>query len=487
MNQETAERILTLDAGTTSIKACLFDSALRLCAQASQEYALETHGVCVEAQPQLYLDAAARCILALPPEQRAQVRAIALTTQGETLLCLDRQGKPLCPAIVWLDSRADEQAAHLETRIGRQPFYERTGLPELTGALPLSKLCWLREREPDVWARTEKFLLLEDYLMLWLTGNVVTEKSLLSSTGYFDLHADEIWDDALALAGIDRSRLPEALECGSVVGSLQKERARALGLPESALVVTGAMDQTAAAYAAGCVAPGALCETTGTAMVAAAYTDCPQFSAAHHVTVYRHAMSGAFLYLPISNTSGMALKWFRDEFCGDVSGSYAALDEMAAQVPPGARGVTFLPFLAGCVDPDHLPDAAGCFYGLRLSTTRACCVRAVLEAVAFQLRDFLKMLEELGCYAQKVTSLGGGAGSALWMQIKADVCNRPFRTLSTVQATSAGAAMLAARALSWPVSPVKEETLYLPQTDEAYDAAYAAYRRLYETLYLQKG
>ena len=155
----------------------------------------------------------------------------------------------------------------------------------------------------------------------------------------------------------------------------------------------------------------------------------------------------------------------------------------------GAQGVTFLPYLAGCVDPDNLPEASGGFYGLRLSSTRAACARAILEAAAFQLRDFLNMLPALGCTAQTVTSLGGGAGSALWMQIKADACRRPFHTLSTVQATSRGAAMLAAGALGWALHDAEEQTVYQPQaeTADAYEEAYAAYRRVYEALYLQKG
>ena len=447
------ELILTLDVGTTSVKACLFDRQLRQTALTSREYALQTRGVCAEAEAQVYLDAAAQCILALPAEARAKVCAVALTTQGETLLCVDRQGKALRPAIVWLDSRAEAQAARLAAALDRQRFYERTGLPELSGALPLAKLLWLREQEPESWARTDKFLLLEDYLMLWLTGRAVTEKSLLTSTGYFDLQSDDYWDEALALAELDRTRLPQALACGSIVGPVLPEVAEALGLPASACVVTGAMDQTAAALAAGCTRPGTLCETTGTAMVAAAFTAHPQFSEDHHVTIYRHAMPGAYLYLPISNTIGMSLRWFRDEFCRDLDGSYAALDRLAEQVPPGAQGVTFLPYLA------------------------------------FQLRDFLNMLSALGCTAQTVTSLGGGAGSALWMQIKADACRRPFHTLSTVQATSRGAAMLAAGALGWALHDAEEQTVYQPQaeTADAYEEAYAAYRRVYEALYLQKG
>ena len=325
------ELILTLDVGTTSVKACLFDRQLRQTALTSREYALQTRGVCAEAEAQVYLDAAAQCILSLPAEARARVCAVALTTQGETLLCVDRQGKALRPAIVWLDSRAEAQAARLAAALDRQRFYECTGLPELSGALPLAKLLWLREQEPESWAQTDKFLLLEDYLMLWLTGRAVTEKSLLTSTGYFDLQSDDYWDEALALAELDRTRLPQALACGSIVGPVLPEVAEALGLPASACVVTGAMDQTAAALAAGCTRPGTLCETTGTAMVAAAFTAHPQFSEDHHVTIYRHAMPGAYLYLPISNTIGMSLRWFRDEFCCDLDGGYAALDRLAAR------------------------------------------------------------------------------------------------------------------------------------------------------------
>lgn len=481
------EYILTLDVGTTSVKACLFDQSLSLAAQTSREYTLQTAGKCVEVSAHVYLDAAEQCVRALPEQARRRVCAAAVTTQGETLLCVDRQGRALRPAIVWLDSRADEQAAQLGRTLDRQHFYEHTGLPELSGALPLAKLLWLRENEPEIWKQTERFLLLEDYFLLWLTGRAVTEKSLLTSTGYFDLQTDDYWNEALALAGLSRAQLPQAMECGHIVGTILPECAQRLGLPETVQIVTGAMDQTAAALAAGCTQPGCVCETTGTAMVAAAYTECPQFSDAHHVTVYRHAMQGAYLYLPISNTAGMSLRWFRDVFCAETGDDYAALDRMAAQAPPGSRGVTFLPFLAGCVDPMYLPEATGCFCGLRLSTTKDCCIRAILEAVAFQLRDFLEMLHALGCEAGAVTSLGGGAGSELWMQIKADVCDRPFRTLSTIQATSLGAAVLAAGALGWkPVKAAVKRT-YQPQNHIDYNKPYTAYRSACAALYGKKG
>lgn len=200
-------------------------------------------------------------------------------------------------------------------------------------------------------------------------------------------------------------------------------------------------------------------------MVAAAFTAHPQFSEDHHVTIYRHAMPGAYLYLPISNTIGMSLRWFRDEFCRDLDGGYARLTGWRSRCR--RRAGRDIPAVSGRVRRSRqsaggLPAA---FYGLRLSSTRAACARAILEAAAFQLRDFLNMLSALGCTAQTVTSLGGGAGSALWMQIKADACRRPFHTLSTVQATSRGAAMLAAGALGWALHDAEEQTVYQPQAE----------------------
>ena len=278
-----------------------------------------------------------------------------------------------------------------------------------------------------MYQKAHKFLLLEDYLLFWLTGRFVSEKSIQSSTGWFSLPLDGLWPEALAAAGVEPQKLPPLVECGSAVGGLLAQAARELGLPAGVPVVAGAMDQVAAALAAGCVEPGVVTETTGTALVAAVCTDAPVFSGGHRVTIYRHALPGRYLYLPIGNTAGMALRWFRDQFCRDLPAGaegYLALDQLAGQVPPGCEGLVFLPFLAGCVDPDSCPQASAVFFGAHLGTTRAHFVRSVLESTAFLLRDFFEMLAALGCPARQVYSLGGGARSPLWQQIKADVCGR---------------------------------------------------------------
>lgn len=178
----------------------------------------------------------------------------------------------------------------------------------------------------------------------------------------------------------------------------------------------------------------------------AACTEHPAFPRERRVTVYRHALPGRYLYLPIGNTAGMALRWFRDVCCPDLpagGAGYAALDREAAAVPLGCEGVTFLPFLAGAPDQDECPGARGAFYGARLSTTRAHLARSVMESAAFMIRDFLSDLERLGCPAREVRSLGGGARSAVWLQMKADICGRVFRVPACTEAAAQGAALLA--------------------------------------------
>ncbi len=480
--------ILTLDVGTTSVKVSQFTCELRLLNCVRIEYSLDSKGVFVQAPAERYLEAIRSGITQLTG--RESIAAISVTTQGETLIPVKADGTPLCPAIVWLDARARRQAAKLRSSLSEKSFYETTGLPEIGDSLPLAKLLWLREEMPGLYAQVYKFLLLEDYILWWLTGRFVTEKSLQTSTGWFNLQRDEYWQEALFAAGVDESRLPEALECGQPVGALLSDRARELDLPDTAVIITGAMDQTAAALAAGCTHTGTVTETTGTALVMAACTDKPVFTDRRRITVYRHALPGKYIYLPIGNTAGMALKWFRNEFCRDLpqESAYTRMDDLADSVPCGCGGLLFLPYLSGSVNPDFLPGATGAFFGARLSSTRAHFVRAVMESVAYQVADFLSLLASMGCKAETVVSLGGGARSALWMQMKADVCERPFRIPDCTEAASTGAALLAA----WGKGLLPPDTLPVmgssriytprPETFEAYRLQRECVHRVYQTI-----
>lgn len=480
--------VAALDVGTTAVKVCLFSETADLLAVSAQEYTLDARGARVEADPDRYWQAIRRGmaeVLARLPD--ARVEAVGLTTQGETMVPVDAAGRPLRPFLVWLDSRAAAQAEALRAQLEDTAFYHATGLPGIEGALPLAKLRWLAEEEPDLFAHTHKVLLLEDYLLFRLTGRMVTEPSLQTSTGWFRLDSDDYWPEALAAAGVSPDILPELRECGSLAGPLSGEAARQLGLAAGTPVFTGAMDQTAAALAAGS-GSGVITETTGTALVAAAVTDVLRFPAGHPVTLYRHAVKGQYVYLPIGNTAGMALRWFRDQFCPDLpagGAGYAALDAMAAAVPPGCEGLVFLPYLSGCVDPEPCPQARAVFFGATLAHTRAHFARAVLESTAFVLADFLEMLAALGCPCRELRSLGGGAGSALWQQIKADVCGRTLTVPACREATAQGAAILAGRGCGMmapdylPAAPPSAR--YTP--DPAGAAPYARARELARELY----
>ena len=266
--------IAALDVGTTSVKACLFTPELELIACCVQEYALDARGGWVEARPETYLAAARdamRAALAAAPGHRPE--ALGLCTQGETMVPADAQGQALRPFLVWLDGRAGAQAAELERILGRQRFYETTGLPQLSGATPLAKAMWLRENGGLRGA--ERLFLLEDYLLGWLTGRAVTEPAVQTSTGWYDIRHDRYWPEALEAAGISVRLLPACVPCGEKAGPLRREAAALLGLPEGIPVAAGAMDQTAAALAAGAAEPGAVTETTGTALVMAACTEHP--------------------------------------------------------------------------------------------------------------------------------------------------------------------------------------------------------------------
>lgn len=479
--------IAVFDMGTTSVKVCLFTPGMEMISWSVQEYRLFTSGDRVEADAGEYLRAARDGMRdALTRAAEYRVAAISVTTQGETLVPVDQQGNALVRFIVWLDSRAEAQAALLREQISKMNFYRTTGLPEISGALPLAKLCWIRDHHPAIYKKTHKFLLLEDYLLWWLTGRFVSEKALATSTGWFDLHTDGYWREGLAVAGIDPRKLPELMECGEIVGPLTSQTAEALGLESGIPVVTGAMDQTAAALAGGCIEPGTVTETTGAALVLAAATDHPTFAEGHHVTIYRHALPGKFIYLPIGNTGGMALQWFRNAFCRDLPGGregFAALDRLVEEVPAGSEGLVFLPFLSGSVDPDNCPEAKACFFGARLSTTRAHFARSVMESIAFLVRDFFEMLEALQCPVDQVFSLGGGSRSSLWMQMKADICRRTFRAGHCSEATSMGAALLAAWGTGLLEKGFRPETgecrVYEPDANRACDEAYRLYKNLY--------
>ncbi len=495
--------LLGLDIGTTSVKAGLFDAAGRQLAADGREYRLAhpapDH---VEIDAEVWWSssvAAVRGVLAAPGVDPRDVAAMAVSSQGETVVAVDSAGRPLAPALVWLDNRAVTEARELADRLPGAVVYDRTGVPDVNPTWPAAKLLWWRRHRPDVFGAAAKFLLVEDFILHRLTGRFVTEGGIQCTSMLFDIVRGAWWTEALDAVGIDPDRLAEIAAPASVVGGLAAGAAEAMGLYAGLPVVAGGMDQGAGAVGVGNTGSGVVSESTGGALTVQAAVARHGGDPSRQTPVYIHSAPGQYLYCPVCPTGGMALTWFRDALGGpevdrarrDGGPAYDVLTAQAEDAPPGCDGLTMLPHLAGAFSPEYVPSARGAFIGITLAHTRSHFVRAVLEAVAFMLRRNVELLGRAGATADEIRSHGGGARSALWNQIKADVCGLPVVTLEGEDAAVRGDAMTAGVAVGvYPDLGAARAALVAPRgrfepnpaLRGVYDAAYGRYQRLFEAL-----
>lgn len=490
---------MTFDVGTTAVKTCVFNRNLQLCAIRTDEYDLMAHNGMVEIAPEIYWQTMREALKQIGEELNlSDIQAICLTTQGETMIPVDKDGDPLCNAVVWLDDRAKDQAKEISKVISSEELYRLTGVTDMNGFVPLSKLLWFRQKRPSLYEQAYKFLLLEDYLLYRLTGEFVTEKSLLTSTAWYDIRNDRYMIELLEKLGLSQEKLPCILECGQLVGAATGQACADLGLSGNVQVFAGAMDQIAAAIGGGGLRDGVITATVGTAMVLTSVVpsldDCTDPS----LIIYRGAWEGSYVLLPLCNTAGAVFKWFKDQ-CSALDAAqcketgedvYDRLCDLASQSVPGANGVTMLPYFAGSLQPRLIPEAKGVFYGLELGTDHKTMTRAVLESIGYMLRENIEMLGNFGKRPEKVHFFGGGSKNPVWNQIIADITGMELVLLEQSECGSLGAAMLGAVSMGWFESieqaqnsnTVSRTVLPNPATKEAYDDAYRRYLTLLEAL-----
>jgi xylulokinase len=494
---------LGIDAGTTALKAALFDLDGRLLALDRQEYALFTPSpAVVELDAEAYWRACCRAVRAVVKRSGARIAEIAslcISSQGETLVPVDGAGTPTRNAIVWLDNRAVEEARLIGDQFDLAELYHTTGQPEVTPTWPAPKILWIKRHEPEVFARSARFLLLEDYLLQRMTGQFVTEYGLQTSSLLLDIRNKRWWQPMLDFVGVLPERLGCLMEPGAVVGPLSLEGAAALGLSTRTLAVTGAMDQAVGAVGAGNVVPGIVSETTGGALAIVVTLDRPLFDPARRVPCHYHARQSTYCLLPWVQTAGMALKWLRDQFfpleaqAAREGGRdpYDVMTALAAQIPAGSEGLVVLPHREGATCPEFNPAAKAVFYGATLRHTRAHFVRGIMEAVAYTLKRNLDIVEQLGVGVKEIRSMGGGARSGLWLQIKADVLQKPVAAVAVEEAACLGAALLGATATGHFASlnegvarmvRLREPVQPDPANADVYAQSYVRYLELYERL-----
>ena len=471
---------LGLDLGTSGVRVLAVTTAGEVAAEAARSYPLLTPKPgWTEQRPEDWLGATLAALqeVAAGLEER-EVLALGLSGQMHGMTPLDAGGEVVRNALLWNDQRTGEAVGEMLGRVPREDFIARTGNPPVTG-FHLPKLLWLRREEPDLYARTRHSLLPKDFIGYRLTGVLASEPSDDSGTNGFHL-ASKTWDEEiLGALELPRSLFPEVVPSHAVTGQFTREVAARTGLPAGLPVVAGAGDNAAAAVGLGLSsrAPGLGSLSLGTSGVIFAPLAAPTPDPEGRVHLFCHA-DGGYHLLGVTLAAAGSLQWFRDTLAPELS--FADLDALAAGSAPGADGVVFKPYLAGERTPHLNPDLRGSFTGLSLASRRAELVRAVLEGVAFSLRDALDVMTPLAPLARALAT-GGGAKSRLWLQLVADVLELSLGVPAQNQGAAYGAALLALQGVGAVPDAAGAAGAQIahtvrPQNAAAYRGALEAYR-----------
>jgi len=484
---------LGIDVSTTATKALLIDPAGQVLAAASSVYSFETpRPLWSEQHPNLWWQAAQQSIRAALQKSGvnpAEVGGIGLTGQMHGLVLLNKSGQVLRPAILWNDQRTQAQCDEIHNRIGRQKFIQTTGNVALTG-FTAPKILWVQQNEPEIYARAAHILLPKDFVRYQLTGDFALDAADGAGTALFDLKRRTWSEEILAALEIPRAWLPPIFEGTQITGYVTPAAAAATGLKAGTPVMAGGGDQAAGAVGMGVVSPGIVGLTVGTSGVVFATTPAALIEPEGRLHAFCHAAPGKWHFMGVMLSAAGSLQWCRDTLAPGLS--FDELVQEAESIPAGSDGLQFLPYLSGERTPHPDPLARGAFIGLTVRHKRGHLTRAVLEGVAYGLKDSFALLQNAGLgKIHQVRASGGGTKSSLWRQILASVLQAELVTVNTAEGAAYGAALLAA-AGAGQFASVEEACQQTIQTSGgvAPDAAQAAvyltgyeiYRELYPAL-----
>ncbi len=491
--------VLGIDIGTGGSRALIMGEKGKILASATEEhepFASPKIGW-AEQRPEDWWRAAGLAIrkaLALGKLRGEQIACVGFSGQMHGAVMLDGSGEVVRPALIWCDVRTGKQCKELTAKIGSDRLIQLTCNPALPN-FTLTKFLWTRENEPENWSRVRSVMLPKDYVRLRLTGDRAIDMADASGTLMLDVARRQWSDEVLRAAEIDRSLLPALYESPDVCGEVSAIGAEATGLGAGTPVVAGAGDQAAGATGMGVVTPGTVSATIGTSGVVFAATDRPALDPQGRLHTFCHAVPGRWHVMGVTQAAGLSLRWFRDRFtsasAGDSRDPYERLTEEAATAPAGADGLLWAPYLMGERTPHLDSEARGVLAGLTASHTRAHVIRAILEGVAFSLRDTFTIFGEMNVPVKSILLGGGGARSPLWRQIQADVYGHEVEIVEAEEGAAYGAGILAGvGAKIWPsVDAACDAVVRVAarvQPDRSNVArmndSYRAYRRLYPAM-----
>jgi xylulokinase len=494
----TIRFLLGIDVGTSGTRAVVIDENGKILVSATEEHAPFTgaHPGWAEQDPLDWWRAATLAIRKTLNSNGIAADSIAcvgFSGQMHGAVLLDESDQVVRPALIWCDQRTERQVEELTRTIGRDRFIELTCNPPLTN-FTLTKLLWVRENEPRNWDRVRKIMLPKDYIRFRLTGESAIDLADASGTLLLDV-AKRAWAiEVLTKTDIDHQLLPALFESQQICGKISAQGASATGLRSGTPVVAGAGDQAAGAVGIGISTPGAVSATIGTSGVVFAATDRPALDPKGRLHTFCHAIPNRWHVMGVTQAAGLSLRWFSDQFGSgqeDGRNAYDRLSEEAANIPAGSGGVFWAPYLMGERTPHLDPNVRAAFIGLTASHARAHLIRAILEGVAYSLKDTFAILEEIGVPTHRIRLGGGGARSALWRQIQADVYNHEVETVAAEEGAAYGAAILAGvGAGCWSTVDQACESVVQtavrvspdPTTSQVMQLGYQMYRRIYPAL-----
>lgn len=446
--------IIGVDCGTSGTKTVLFDEKGSVIASKTIEYPMyQPKNGYAEQEPGDWAMAMINTIKAVMAQsgvKKEDVKGIGISGQMHGLVMLDKDNNVLRPSIIWCDQRTATEVEQMNKIVGREKLVEITANPALTG-WTAAKILWVKNNEPEIYSKVAHILLPKDFLRFVLTHEYATEVSDASGMQLLDVPNRKWSDELLSAFEIDKNWLGKVYESCEVTGTLTKCMADELGLCEGTIVVGGAGDNAAAAVGTGVVEDGKAFTTIGTSGVVFAHTSSISIDKQGRVHTCCAAVPNTWHVMGVTQGAGLSLKWFRDNFCqaekdtakGMGVDEYYLMDKEAETVPIGANRLLYLPYLMGERTPHLDPDARGMFFGLSAMHTKKDMLRAVMEGVAYSLRDCMEICREMGINVSDMMACGGGGTSPLWRQMLADLYACPVKTSASKEGPALGVAILA--------------------------------------------
>ncbi len=483
--------IIAVDLGTTLIKFCLYDENLKYLYCCDSKYNLEIRADLIEFDVQEYWEIFKKGLVKLIQKVNLDVKdvvSISLSSQAETLVVLDKYGKPLRKAISWLDERSYKECNEIKNNFDINKCYSITGQPDIIPTWPATKILWIKNNEENIFKSAYKYLLLKDYIIYKLTGSFKSEFTIYNFSYYFDIIKKRYWTEILDYIGVQEDQLPELFEPGVVIEDFSNEFIKEFGFSAEISLNIGCLDQMAGMIGSGNIRKGMVSETTGTVLAICTVLDKPLFNK-FKIPCHYNSVKDTYSLLAVCESGGICLEWFRRNFLGETN-NYDYINYQIEKVSPGCKGLIFLPYLVGVNAPEFNKDTRGCFFGIKLSHDKRFFMRSIMEGIAYMLKKNLDILENMGIKSDNLLSLGGGSKSYIWNKIKADITGKNIIVNKNEEVTSLGVAILSAVKLGFfknideaISNTIRQKDVIPAGSIKEYEVGYLNFLDIYNKLY----